>query len=285
MWSRARPRRTPAPAARSCRRATRRPARAPGRPAAAWPAPGCRRAGVPDRLDADLLAAHGRSTGSWYRAGCGATAGRSRTRRWWSGWRCWRRPPVSACRSVTRRRADRPLGVEADLDAGAGSLDRAAAGAALRSAVAAARCSAPPFPVAGPGPGRSAELTSARWLNACGMLPSLPPGVHVVLLGQQPDVVAQRQQPLEAARGRRRPDRRAPARRPARSCTRGTRPRHRETPSSCRRVVARGPCRRPSSRWTASTVPPTRSSLGGRKPTCGMSSRAASRCRRAVRTG
>ena len=42
-----------------------------------------------------------------------------------------------------------------------------------------------------------AVLTSDTWENACGKLPSMPLGDRVVLLGQQADVVAQRQQPLE----------------------------------------------------------------------------------------
>ena len=47
-------------------------------------------------------------------------------------------------------------------------------------------------------------LTRATCENACGKLPSWRPGRRVVLLGQQADVVAQRQQPLEQRRAPRR---------------------------------------------------------------------------------
>ena len=40
-------------------------------------------------------------------------------------------------------------------------------------------------------------LTSPTWLNACGVLPSWRPRVRVPLLAEQPDVVAQVEQPLE----------------------------------------------------------------------------------------
>ena len=43
---------------------------------------------------------------------------------------------------------------------------------------------------------RAASI-SARWLNACGKLPTCRAARHVVLLGQQAEVVAQPEQPLE----------------------------------------------------------------------------------------
>ena len=42
-----------------------------------------------------------------------------------------------------------------------------------------------------------AALIRARWLNACGKLPTRRPAREVVLLGEQTDIVTKREQPLE----------------------------------------------------------------------------------------
>ena len=43
----------------------------------------------------------------------------------------------------------------------------------------------------------AAATISVRWLNACGKLPTCRRALHVVLLGEQAEVVAQAEQPLE----------------------------------------------------------------------------------------
>ena len=76
----------------------------------------------------------------------------------------------------------------------------------------------------------------------------LAPGHRVVLLGQQPHVVAQTQQPLEQLAGLVAPARSSPARRPARTSRPGRRPRRAGRPSTRRprRAVAAARSRRPS---------------------------------------
>ena len=114
----------------------------------------------------------------------------------------------------------------------------------------------------------------AERLREVADLPRVP---RVVLLAEQPDVVAQRQQPLEQLPRRRRSGRSCAARSPARSCRPGTRPRSR---SGRRRRPGRPRRRRAgctgstrpsliSSRWMVSTVDTTRGSSGGRKPDLG----------------
>ena len=48
-----------------------------------------------------------------------------------------------------------------------------------------------------PSRSRNAVLISARWVNACGKLPSCRPATRIELLAQQADVVPQVEQPLE----------------------------------------------------------------------------------------
>ena len=127
-------------------------------------------------------------------------------------------------------------------------------------------------------------LTSATWEKACGKLPTRRPGLRVVLLGQQADVVAQRQQPLEQ-RGA--PRRGGPA---GRRLSASQKVQARKAPSPGGRpstarprvvaqheaVVASGRARSPR---------PCRARAGrsaGRKPTSGISSRLASSCFDAV---
>ena len=95
----------------------------------------------------------------------------------------------------------------------------------------------------------------------------------VVLLGEQPDVVGQAEQPLRRGLA----SSTAPSARgcpPARTCTAGTRPRPAGRPSTA--LVVGSACTKPStvsSRWIAATVPCIRSSSAGRNPTSGIISR------------
>ena len=99
----------------------------------------------------------------------------------------------------------------------------------------------------------------------------------VVFLREQADVVAQADQPLEQALRVRGAVRSGHRRRRARSYTEGRRLRRAAGRPRCAAVSYRStnPPRR-SFRSIASTVPSTRGSSGGKKPTCGISSALAS---------
>ena len=127
----------------------------------------------------------------------------------------------------------------------------------------------------------SAVWISGTWLNACGMLPTCLPVPGVVLLAEQSDVVAQRQQPVEQLGGvivrpimcsafasQKLQARKAPSCRAARPTCR----------PADRRAAGTGGRSPPviSSRWMASHGGRHPRIVGGRKPTSGMSSTAAS---------
>ena len=126
-----------------------------------------------------------------------------------------------------------------------------------------------------------AVLTSARCEKACGKLPD-PRCTRVVFLGEQADIVAERQQALEQrARLALRPCRIDC--RPARSCRRGTRPR----PAAGRRrdlavSIAHDKAVTDQIALDRRDRAAHARIVGGRKPMSGISSRLASSCSRAI---